>query len=292
MKNKWLMFLIGLGMAVVVGFLSHFTFYTTGEDDTLQMHTWLGLTLAAILTLFIYTFLYKDNPLYKFAEHLLVGTSAGYYLVIYYHNSVKPNMIDQIVAGFQQIGHMRAEGTFNFVDSILTNAGIWAIVPGIFGFLILFRLSRKLGWLSRYSFGFYIGTAMGMYIPVGFQASIVEQIRGTIVHSAAAEPTPVFNLTYFGEFFSHPTWGGFVQAISGPLIIVGIFCTLMYFFFSKEHTGVFGAFSKVGIWFLMVGFGASFGATVMARISLLIGRMDFLINDWFRGLILPLFGGG
>jgi len=288
MKNKWLMFLIGVGMAVVVGFLSKFMLWTTADG---QMHNWLGLTFAALLTLFIFTFLYKDNPLYKFAEHLLVGSSAGYYLVIYYHNSVKPNMIDQIVAGFQKVSQMLSDGTFNFVDSILTNGGLWAIVPGIFGFLILFRLSRKLAWLSRYSFAFYIGTALGIWVPVAFQSLILEQMRGTIVESAAAEPTPVFNLSYFSEFFSHPSWGGFVAAVSGPLVIIGVFCTLIYFFFSKEHTGVFGAFGKVGIWFLMLGFGASFGATVMARVSLLIGRMDFLINDWFKGVIMPLFGG-
>ena len=30
----------------------------------------------------------------------------------------------------------------------------------------------------------------------------------------------------------------------------------------------------------MVGFGASFGYTVMARISLFIGRLQFLLGDW------------
>jgi hypothetical protein len=37
----------------------------------------------------------------------------------------------------------------------------------------------------------------------------------------------------------------------------------------------------MGKWFMMVGFGASFGLTVMARISLLIGRIQFLVNDVF-----------
>jgi hypothetical protein len=43
---------------------------------------------------------------------------------------------------------------------------------------------------------------------------------------------------------------------------------------------VFGKFAGIGIWFIMVAFGASFGYTVMARISLLIGRMQFLLHDW------------
>ena len=35
---------------------------------------------------------------------------------------------------------------------------------------------------------------------------------------------------------------------------------------------------------LMVGFGASFGLTVMGRVSLLIDRIQFLLTDWL-GLI-------
>jgi len=57
---------------------------------------------------------------------------------------------------------------------------------------------------------------------------------------------------------------------------------LIYFFFSAEHKGALGGTAKLGIWFLMVAFGASFGYTVMARISLLIGRMQFLLGDWLR----------
>ena len=54
--------------------------------------------------------------------------------------------------------------------------------------------------------------------------------------------------------------------------------SLVYFFFSKEHKGTVGAISKIGIYFLMIKFGASFGFAVMGRISLLIGRFEDLIN--------------
>ncbi|MEE9558849.1 MAG: hypothetical protein V3V94_05115, partial [Candidatus Brocadiales bacterium] len=55
---------------------------------------------------------------------------------------------------------------------------------------------------------------------------------------------------------------------------------LLYFLFSVEHKGPVGVASKIGIYFLMVSFGASFGYTVMGRMSLLIGRMIFLLKDW------------
>jgi hypothetical protein len=56
---------------------------------------------------------------------------------------------------------------------------------------------------------------------------------------------------------------------------------LIYFYFSKEHRGAFGQTARIGIYFLMVTFGASFGYTVMSRMSLLIGRIDFLITEWW-----------
>ena len=36
-----------------------------------------GAWVAAFLTLAIFSFLYKDNPFYKIAEHIFVGISAG-----------------------------------------------------------------------------------------------------------------------------------------------------------------------------------------------------------------------
>jgi len=75
--------------------------------------------------------------------------------------------------------------------------------------------------------------------------------------------------------------------IWGILIVIGVLTGLMYFFFSKEHKGAFGAAAKVGIWVLMLGFGASFGYTVMARVSLFVQRIAFLetwgtmVRDYF-----------
>jgi len=73
-----------------------------------------------------------------------------------------------------------------------------------------------------------------------------------------------------------------VNTISNIIVFLGVFCGLIYFFFSVEHKGFFGAASRVGIWILMISFGASFGFTVMGRIALLVGRMEFLLGEWLR----------
>jgi predicted phage tail protein len=76
---------------------------------------------------------------------------------------------------------------------------------------------------------------------------------------------------------------GTVAPMFGAVVLVlGTVAVLFYFFFSVEHKKVGSAVSKVGIWFLMVSFGASFGYTVMGRLSLLIGRVNFLLHDWLN----------
>ncbi len=125
------------------------------------------------------------------------------------------------------------------------------IIPAIMGMLYLLRFSRKLGWLSRYPIAFSM-MGVGMGVPMGIHASILVQMRQAMV--------PIENFNLF-------------------LIFIGTIAVLLYFFFSKAHKGVYGQFVNVGKWYMMIGFGASFGLTVMARISLLIGRIQFLVND-------------
>src|SRR5262249_8619834 len=68
--------------------------------------------------------------------------------------------------------------------------------------------------------------------------------------------------------------------VSVIVFTVGLICSLLFFFFSQEHKGALGVVAKTGVWFLMIGFGAGYGYTVMSRISLLIGRFQFLLDNW------------
>ena len=210
--------------------------------------------IAALLTLFIYSFLYRDNPFYKLAEHIFVGVSAGYYLIIYWYNAVYP---DLVIPLFKQ-------------------GKLICIIPGLLGIFFFLRFIPRWGWLSRWSIAFYIGVGSGMSIPATMQMRILEQMRGTM--------EAIFSMESWQSFIGNPSWGSFAILIGTPLMVAGVICTLSYFFFSMEHRGALGSMARTGIVFLMVGFGASFGYTVMARVSLLIGRMQFLLRDWL-GLI-------
>jgi hypothetical protein len=216
-------------------------------------HT-LELWIGALLTLMIFSFLYRDNPFYKFAEHLFVGVSAAYWMVIGIWSTLMPNLVGRIAPNALQ-------GVINMPENARPQYHF--IVPAVFGLLMLTRLVERISWFSRWAMAFVIGFAAGTNFTRYLQSDFVGQIYNTML------PLVVVN-------------GGSVAigaTLSAIVLIVGVICALIYFFFSKEHTGAFGAASRLGIWFLMVAFGAAFGYTVMARISLLTGRMQYL-GEW------------
>ena len=56
----------------------------------------LGYWLGIFLTLSILSFLYKDNPFYKFAEHLFIGVSIGYIITQQYYDVLEPKLVARI----------------------------------------------------------------------------------------------------------------------------------------------------------------------------------------------------
>ena len=73
----------------------------------MDFSTFLWTTFGVFVTLSIFSFLYKDNPFYKFAEHLVVGVSAGYFVVILWHNGLMPNLFHRLADGDEptRLGH-------------------------------------------------------------------------------------------------------------------------------------------------------------------------------------------
>ncbi|HHH80933.1 MAG TPA: hypothetical protein ENL24_02865 [candidate division Zixibacteria bacterium] len=197
----------------------------------------IWIWVAVFFTLSVYTFLWKDNPLFKLAESVTVGVGMGFAIVQWWDLSLKGRFWIPLTTDFSHRFHL--------------------IIPAILGILMITRIIPKLSWLSRYALAFTMGAGSGFALPRVIQTSILQQLYATML--------PI-NFTLHGILFN-------------IIIIVGVLSGLMYFFFSKEHKGVFGGIANVGIWFLMVGFGATFGYTVMARLSLFIGRVLFILKS-------------
>ncbi|MGD9380451.1 MAG: hypothetical protein PVI51_07775 [candidate division WOR-3 bacterium] len=198
--------------------------------------------IASILSLAILSFLYKENPFFRAAEHIFLGVANGYLVTFYWHRILMPILFRPL---FQQ-------------------GDLLLIIPFIVGMLYLTRFIPRVSWLVRIPIAIYMGYWTGVLIPATIQAQIIKQVQGTILTA------PNFQ-----------SWNaGTMGIVWSVIVFIGVLCTLSYFYFSREHKGVIGVTSRVGIVFVMIGFGAAFGYTVMARISLLIGKLQYLLGDW------------
>jgi hypothetical protein len=227
-----------------------------------------SIQVGALLTLGIVSFLYKDNPFYKVCESIFVGLSAGYWFILLFYEAMWPKLIDNIVYAFRN--PTTPTGAISLE---------WLYLGAAFlGVLMLLRLFPKLGWLSRWPLSFVVGATAGLWFILYLQSNVLRQLNATLL--------PIVNFGAIREGDVTSTLNAFFGGYIGNFIIlVGTITGLIYFYFSKEHRGAFGHTARVGIYFLMITFGASFGYTVMSRMSLLIGRIDFLFSEWWPALM-------
>lgn len=213
----------------------------------------IGLWVAGFLTLCVFSFLLGDNPFYKFAEHVYVGVSAGYWMCVGYWGTIVPGIIDPLRA-------------HNWI----------ALVPLTLGVMLLFQLHPKSSWVSRWPLCFLVGMYAGLQIVYTMDSIIIEQVQASI------KPLIVWSADNSVDI---------ATTLVNWILVFGLLTGMIYFYFSVPHEGpVFGTGARIGIWVLMIALGASFGYTVMARVSLLIGRMLFFRDD-FLPMIRALLGG-
>jgi hypothetical protein len=213
-------------------------------EHLIPTQTLIGAWVAVGLTLFIFSFLYKDNPLFRLGEHLYVGISVGYSVVVVWYTVFIRLIWDEIVKSNYE-----------------------PFIPVVIGLLIWTRFIPKIAWLSRLAFAFVVGFGSGVTIPRTVSSTILKQIEDTV--------NPLVMMTAGGISLNldlaNPQSG-----INTIVLLIGVVSVLFYFFFSVEHSGAGYVAARTGVYFLMIGFGAAFGYTVMSRMSLLIGRFGDL----------------
>jgi hypothetical protein len=289
----------------------------------------VGWWLSIFLTFCILSFLYKDNPIYKIAEHLFIGISIGYVVTQQIYNTVLPKLIDRLEAD---------------------KWWYWAAV--LLSLMLLTKaVSQRWGWLARFPIAFVVaffagiqvnGALKGDFGPqmvAGIRPVVVSQVDLNAASAEALTSVPGFTpdlaakvvlrrgeqpFASVDELYTLPDltdvertnlaearglFGGNLSGVDAQagvgddgiywlgtfsqiLMLLGLLSTLVYFYFSVEHKGAVGRVSRFGIWILMLGFGAAFGATVQGRLSLAIGRaLDVLGRDKDPAMAAQIHGG-
>ena len=327
-----------------------------GPDTFIDL---IGVWIAALLTLGVYSSLIKDTFISKLTEAVFVGVSFGMSIVFTYYNGIKPKIEEPLVRYYQNLhvdydnvtnavtltvakiadanampeetpseelteeitaGSFDTNRFFAVLDSALykqtlklqstndvavslqsafassevslkdksavmgalneyfktyktvpTSRHFWVLyifISVLLGLMFITRFFPKHAWLSRFPMAYTIGIGVGMGTPLSFQSQIMQQVQASFIPMLVRNPNGI-------------DW----IATAGNLsLVIGTLTVLYYFFFSfkKEDAASRGA-TKIGIAYLMIGFGASFAFTIMARVSLLIGRINFLQDEWIQG---------
>lgn len=202
----------------------------------------IGTWVAAILTLAMLSFLYKENPVSRIAEHIMVGVALGATVLLMYYAIFTPYVVKAIVSPKS------------------ATSLVWTLVFTAAGVLFLSPFVPRIGWLARIPAAIAVGYVAGQELPAAVQARLFPQILSTVTVFDGVDGV----------------WAGF----SAVVILVGTVSVLFYFMMTFRRGPVLHGLSRVGVVYLMVGFGAVYGNMVISRFTNLIDRLRFLFGDW------------
>lgn len=205
----------------------------------------LGIWLATFLTLAVYSFLFKDNPLYHLAEVVFVATFMSFSV------SIAAKSIRDIA-----------------LDPLITKGAVFWVIPIILGIVMFTKYSTKYGWVSRYSVGVMAGIGTGLSMRTVVKAQVLDQIQATFLNPLTSDAKAIV--------------GQPATSFNNILIIAMVFCVMVYFTFSGgskvQESSLFNVIRKFARYSMMVAFGATFGNTIALRISQTGARIRYILT--------------
>jgi len=143
-------------------------------------------------------------------------------------------------------------------------SSIWAllllVIPLAGGFGFLRKAVGKKSRLGSLAVAAVVAISAGFALPPLLRTLVLAQMQATMV----------------------PIGMSTVAGFNALVIAFCVLSTMAYFSFTREPTGVRGLLAILGLYTLMISFGATFGYMVMSRFTLLIGRFLFLLRDWLH----------
>lgn len=210
----------------------------------------IGVSIGAVLTLLVFSYLLKDTPLFRVAQSIFVGVTIGYATTVAVYLVLVPRLIEPLAT----------DPLTNWID----------VLPLILGLVLLLKARTAWSAAGNISVAFLFGVGGALAIGGALGGLLIPQIRATLLSLS-----PFQNLG---------------TLLNSALLIFGTIGTLLAFRFTSGarrpaaralETAATG-WGYVGRWFMLVAFGAIFAGTAVSRISLLVSRMYFLLHDWLQ----------
>lgn len=214
----------------------------------------LWTLVAFLLTLAVLSYAIGDNPLFRIAIYTFVGVSAGYLAVV---------LIDHILIP-------------KLIAPLGNSGGSWGIVaiPWLLSLLLLARLVPRLSFLGTLPLAFLVGVGSAVIISGALFGTLFGQIQAA------------------GLSFSPPQRES-IGWIGGLILLFGTITTLLYFQFTARRTPGkpvtrppwVEVAAKIGQAFIAITLGAFFAGVIQTSLTVLITRLDFILQ--FLKTLLP-----
>ncbi len=222
---------------------------------------WWTIFIGGIATLAIYSFLIKENAFYRFFEHLFIGIATAITTSIAFRTTIWPKFIKPM------LGHdvvIFPDGTIG-PEYQYQSWTLFYLFPIAIGLLYYCILSKKHAWMAQIPIGIALGHGAGNYFKAFFNQLMPQLYDSFKPLHVAGEGISLNNLIFI-------------------TVMLGSF---FYFFFTfkRRKGGAVERFSSMGRWMMMGCFGAFFGSTIMARMALLVERVQFFIDKWFPNVL-------
>ncbi len=217
---------------------------------------WWEVVLAGVATLAIFSFLIKENPAYRIFEHLFIGVATAIGIASVFRYFIIPEVVDPL---FGLDLTVFPDGT---TAEPYKRGNLFLLVPIVFGSLYYFILSRRFSWIAQLVIGFSLGVGGGNAFK-GFLNEMLPQLKDS------------FRSLYVPD--------NLTASLSNAVFLFTLLCSMSYFFFTfrRSETSLITKSARAGRYLMMSCFGAFFGATIMARMALLVERLEFLLNKFF-----------
>jgi hypothetical protein len=207
----------------------------------------------------VLSYIFGDNPLFRFSVYLSVGVAAGFAGAVALRNVIFPNLIFPL---------------FKLVDGDYSIPSLVSIVPFFLSLTLLTKMSPRLGKIGNVAMAYLVGIGAGVAILGAILGTLFPQIQATINQ---------FDLSMLPE--DNP--GEWLLSIFSRVIsLLGTMLTLIYFHFSTRQNTVTNApqapwltgLASVGRLFIAVTFGVVFAGVYTAALTALISRLNALIE--------------
>jgi hypothetical protein len=205
--------------------------------------------VGLLLTLMVFSYLIKDNPLFRIAVYLFIGVASGYAATIVWHYVLVPRFS-------QAVGSL---------DPL-------AMIPLLLGLSLWAKPFPRISWIGSF--------AMAVLVGVGAAAVVGGGLIGTLLPQAQAA-IDGFDLRSAGGA-ANPLW----RLFEAGVIFLGTIFTLASFHFSAgraadgapKRNRIIEGIAWVGRIFIAITFGALFAGVYMSALTAMIERLSFVLN--------------